>query len=139
MKVKKIYVALALFVTASLAVSLYFWEETQGQNGSLVGVLKAEDVHSEEYGAVITRTKEGYVPSEVTIQKGQTVLFMNKSGQFHWPASDVHPTHRIYPEFDSKQPIAPDEAWVFTFDRVGEWKLHDHLHADVRSMITVTE
>jgi plastocyanin len=85
----------------------------------------------------IIRTTEGYEPNELTIAKGDTVQFINQSGDFHWPASDLHPTHGIYPEFDPRRPVAADEAWSFRFTQVGEWKFHDHLHANEIGTITV--
>ena len=44
---------------------------------------------------VITYTDTGFVPSSVTIKKGQSVRWMNNSGSGVWPASAVHPTHSI--------------------------------------------
>lgn len=88
--------------------------------------------------AVIRRTTEGYVPEETTIKQGDTVSFVNESGTFHWPASDVHPTHEIYADFDPRTPIGPDEVWSFTFTEAGTWDLHDHLRANMRGKIIVT-
>lgn len=89
--------------------------------------------------ATITRTDNGFQPDTITIKKGDTVLFNSTAKNFYWPASDIHPTHGIYPEFDPKRPIAPDETWSFKFDRVGTWRFHDHLQANITGAITVTE
>ena len=87
----------------------------------------------------VTRTGEGYVPREITINKGDVVIWQNESGQFHWPASDIHPTHSIYSDFDPRRPVADDEEWSFQFLKAGTWKYHDHLRANLTGMITVTE
>ena len=87
--------------------------------------------------AVITRTDEGYEPTEITIKVGDTLSFVNESDEFHWPASDVHPTHTIYSEFDPLEPIAPGGTWSFTFTRAGEWRFHDHIRANLKGTITV--
>lgn len=79
----------------------------------------------------------GFSESELTITRCTTVVFKNLGSQSHWPASDLHPTHLMYPEFDPKQPIAPGGSWVFIFDRVGNWKCHDHLHPLNRCTIHV--
>ena len=91
-----------------------------------------------ESAVVITRTAAGYEPKEVTIKQGDVVTWVNESGEFHWPASDLHPTHGVYPEFDPLTPIAPDEEWSFRFDQVGTWKYHDHIRANKTGTITVT-
>src|SRR6185503_5181523 len=63
------------------------------------------------------------------------VTFISNTGQPFWPASDPHPTHQIYPEFDPKQPIQPGKSWSFTFNRVVNWGYHNHLdsleHANI--------
>jgi len=87
----------------------------------------------------ITRTDEGYTPNEVTIKKGDIILWKNESSNFHWPASDIHPTHGIYPEFDPLRAVAPGEDWKFKYDKVGTWQFHDHLRANKIGKITVTE
>lgn len=69
----------------------------------------------------------GYSPAELTVRKGDTVVFTTTTGKQFWPASDLHPTHTIYPEFDAQQPINPNASWSFTFTKVGSWSYHDHL------------
>jgi plastocyanin len=92
-----------------------------------------------EPAVTITRTAAGYEPSEVTIKKGDIILWKNDTDEYHWPASDLHPTHGIYPEFDPLRPLAPQEDWKFKFDQAGEWKFHDHIRANMVGTVTVTE
>ena len=87
----------------------------------------------------IVRTSSGYEPKELTVKKGDIVLWTNESGEFHWPASDLHPTHGVYPEFDPLKPIASGDTWKFKFDKVGVFKFHDHIRANKVGTITVTE
>ena len=81
----------------------------------------------------------GFAPASITVKRGDTVVFQNQDSQAHWPASDLHPTHGIYPEFDPQTSIEPNKSWSFTFDKVGKWKYHDHLFPSVHGMVTVTE
>ncbi len=83
----------------------------------------------------ITLTKNGFEPNELNINQGDTVIFMTSLGIPFWPASSLHPTHEIYPDFDPKSRIMPPENWAFTFDRIGKWKYHDHINE--RDMGTV--
>jgi len=84
-------------------------------------------------------TEDGFSPQDLTIDKGDTVVFTTKRDQPFWPASNLHPTHGIYPQFDPKQPIEPAESWSFKFDKVGSWKYHDHLAPLYRGVIKVSE
>jgi len=86
---------------------------------------------------VVRRTDVGYEPKEITIKVGQVVSFINETDRSHWPASSFHPTHQVYPEFDSRKPIGPGETWSFIFTQGGEWKFHDHLSANTRGSVTV--
>ncbi|MBI3577180.1 cupredoxin domain-containing protein [Candidatus Gottesmanbacteria bacterium] len=87
----------------------------------------------------ITLTEAGFEPATVTITQGTTVTFKTTRGDAFWPASDLHPTHDIYPEFDPKEPTDANKTWSFKFDKVGTWKYHDHLFPYYRGTITVTK
>jgi len=90
-----------------------------------------------EGAIVITLTEDGFVPDEVTISAGDTIAFVTTAGKLFWPASNLHPSHALYPEFDPKMPIQSDEVWSFTFTRPGAWKFHDHLSPYFTGVITV--
>jgi plastocyanin len=94
---------------------------------------------AEPAAVTIEMKDKDYEPSNVTIKVGQTVAFMNSSQEDRWPASNIHPTHEIYSEFDPKQPVRPGEIWTFTFDKAGIWKFHDHLFPTQTGTITVEE
>jgi len=79
----------------------------------------------------------GFHPAEVTITAGTTVLFVNNGQAKHWPASDVHPTHEILPEFDANKGLETGETYSYTFNDVGEWSMHDHLNPRLVGTITV--
>ena len=80
-----------------------------------------------------------FEPNILTIKKNTKVIFKNEDTVDRWPASDLHPTHGIYPEFDPQQPVAPNSEWSFVFDKVGTWKYHDHLIPSFRGEIKVEE
>ena len=86
---------------------------------------------------VVKVTPEGFVPTEVTIKKGDKVVWLNESGTYTWPASDLHPTHGVYPEFDPLEPIPAGQAWAFVFGKAGQWKFHDHLKPNRRGGVNV--
>ncbi len=84
-------------------------------------------------------TDEGYVPSALTIKAGDKIRFESERGEMHWPASNAHPSHLIYPEFDPLEPVAASSSWTFTFDKPGVWKFHDHLAPLYKGEVTVTD
>lgn len=87
----------------------------------------------------VNMTDAGFSPNTITVKKGQMVEFVNTGKDFHWPASDLHPTHEIYSEFDADKPIGPGDSYSFAFGKVGKWNMHDHLHASFRGVVTVEE
>ncbi len=102
---------------------------------------------------VITFTDAGYSPSSLTVKAGETVTFKNVGSKPTWPASAMHPTHKVYPGsgiekcgtseegkiFDACRGVAPGGSWSFTFHEVGEWKYHDHLNSGIFGTIVVQE
>lgn len=85
----------------------------------------------------ITRTNTGFSPERLTINKGDTVIFVNSSISDSWPASDSHPSHGRYSDFDPTHAIQPGDPWEFTFSRAGVWPFHDHMHPMVQGRIIV--
>lgn len=75
----------------------------------------------------VSYTNSGYTPGVITVKAGDTVKFVNNSSSNMWPASNNHPTHTIYPEFDAKTAIPLGGQWSFTFSKLGTWGYHDHL------------
>lgn len=79
----------------------------------------------------------GYQPENLKIELSQTVTFKNNSQQDKWPASNIHPTHGIYPQFDPQKAVKPGENWSFTFERKGIFPYHDHLNPNITGIIEV--
>ena len=88
---------------------------------------------------VIQMTAQGFIPDTLSIKRGETVMWINKDTRAHWPASDVHPVHLIYPEFDPGRQVVPAGEWSFTFLQGGTWSFHDHLYPSERGVINVLE
>ncbi len=93
-----------------------------------------------------------YEPTNITIEAGTTVVFENKGDKEHWPASNIHPTHTLYPGsnidkcgtekeeniFDACRGIGTGEEYSFVFTQAGSWKYHDHLFPNLKGTIVVT-
>lgn len=100
---------------------------------------------------VVRITADGFEPREITVDKGTKVTWINEQNSPSWPASAVHPTHRVYPGsdivkcgtpeqdkiFDSCRGLKKGESWNFVFNEVGEWYYHDHLNPSWTGKIVV--
>ena len=85
----------------------------------------------------IVLNDEGYQPRYVRISPGTAVTFSTTRDNQHWPASNLHPSHEIYPEFDPKRPLEAGETWTFVFNNEGEWGMHDHIRSYYTGIIYV--
>jgi len=102
-------------------------------------------------GNTIEIRSGGIFPGVIVISAGETVNFINRDNRPHRPASDIHPTHRLYPgsgiekcgtpdqsnNFDACRGLAQGEFYSFTFNEVGSWSYHDHLNPGLRGIIIV--
>lgn len=119
---------LVVIFAASLTFKKGIYKEVAGGKSTLYSGV-----------ATVRITKDGFSPEEIRITKGTTVIFENKDEYWHWVASDIHPSHSIYPEFDPGGAIGPGKSWEFIFDRLGEWGYHDHLSPYIVGKIIVIE
>lgn len=81
----------------------------------------------------------GFVPADLMIKAGDTVVFVNRDTRSRWPASGLHPTHLLCPGFDALQPLAANENYSHTFTEAKECPMHDHLIPSIRGKITVAQ
>jgi hypothetical protein len=118
-------ILILLVVIASLIIAYKI------KNRSYFSFLTSGVVHE------MVLTEQGFSPNELTINIGETVRFSSNLSEPFWPASDLHPTHGIYPELDPQEPIEATNNWSFTFTKRGNWRLHDHLKPIYRGIIIV--
>lgn len=88
---------------------------------------------------IVRLTKSGFSPAGLKIKMGTKVRFMTSLNNNFWPASDLHPNHEIYPEFDPKRSLSPNESWEFEFDTIGLFRYHDHINPVNRGTIVVID
>lgn len=90
-------------------------------------------------------TSSGFSPRNLNIGLGDTLVFVNKDTSQHQPASDIHPTHNVYPDkggcvgsaFDACKGLKQNEKYEFTFLHSGRWCYHDHLNPDLTGCVNV--
>ncbi len=142
-----------IVILSIIILSIIFFSFRDGEKTSLEiqqpNNLKQDGVIAT--ANVIEITVQGFIPSTLEIKQGDTVTFVNKDSNPHWPASAMHPTHTTYPgsdiekcgtseennTFDSCKGIAQGEEYKFIFNEKGSWSYHDHLIAGLRGKIIV--
>lgn len=131
--------------------------ETESDNPPTTNAKKEQDSvkptlnsanNEDKDGLTINYTNNGFEPSTKTIKKEEAVNFINQSDGAMWVASGVHPSHRIYSE-TSLTEHCPDSAgvafdqcgggdeYLFTFNKAGTWKYHNHLRPGDTAEIVV--
>ncbi len=108
--------------------------------GLLVGlvVVVGVVVLMKKVEATVTESEVGFSPQMVTVKKGTTVVFMNKSGAVGNVTSAKHPTHLLYPKL-SLGDMEDGMSLSLRFDDIGSFGYHDHLNPSRFGKITVEE
>lgn len=119
-------------------------------NSCFAGLAKVDIAHQGECrsapkseapsGTRVTIDANGnFSPASVSVKKDGKVTWTNRGERPVWPASALHPTHRLYPGFDALRGISFGEEYSFKFDRPGVWKYHDHFNPSKTGTIEVVE
>jgi len=119
-----------IVIVAAIGVYLYAHRGTVQHSADAVLIVGT---------VTVTVNENGFSPNTITIKNHTQVVFKNIGTGSHWPASDIHPTHGIYPEFDPQRPVVAGDSWSFVFTRIGAWRMHDHLMPSHLGTITVTQ
>ncbi|MEK6828953.1 MAG: plastocyanin/azurin family copper-binding protein [Nanoarchaeota archaeon] len=145
-------VVAAIILSVLIIAGVYFFVSVgnvQESGNSIKSIGTGSSVMQNE--KIIEMTSNGFSPSTLTISVGDTVTFVNKGSDEHWPASAMHPTHTVYPGsniekcgtseestiFDACKGISPGESYKFTFYEKGTWGYHDHINAGLFGKIIV--
>ena len=86
---------------------------------------------------IIEISEDGFSPNFLEILAGDSIEFVSVGELDHWPASNVHPTHELYADFDARRPVLPGSSWSFVFFRAGLWGFHDHLNPHNMGQVVV--
>lgn len=87
----------------------------------------------------VTYTNTGFQPSFLSIRAGDKIRFRNESDTDMWVASNDHPFHDDYPEFDAHGSVRRYGEYTFTFDRVGTWGFHNHANHVHEGVVSVDQ
>ncbi len=114
------------------------------------------EAQTQDSGALSARvhySENGFFPREITLKKGESVQWINDSGEDMWIGADLHPEHTEYdnttlnmhcgagviPSFDECGSVQKGGKWSFVFDKAGMWKYHNHMHSEFSGRVMVVE
>lgn len=136
---------LALVVLASGCI-----DNSQADSAEPDTAEKVSELANKSEDHTIYLTDSGFQPSDLTIQQGETVTWVNNASSSMWVASNRHPSHTNYAgstvsqhcqngdqteaAFDQCQ---TGDKFSFTFEKTGEWSYHNHRSAGEGGTITV--
>ncbi len=84
----------------------------------------------------VTLTQDGWSPATLTIKSGETVTWINKSGEKATVNSNPHPTHTLYSPLNlGTFPDGGSLSLVFT--KAGSYGYHNHLNPGETGTIIV--
>ena len=84
----------------------------------------------------VTLTSNGFSPVTLTISVGQTVTWVNESGQAATVNSDDHPVHTGYTQLNLGS-FSDGGILTLKFDEPGTFGYHNHLNPSEIGTITV--
>jgi plastocyanin len=90
---------------------------------------------SEEY--TFTLSSSGVDPKSITIKAGETVTWVNNTGETVQINSAPHPVHTDYPPLNTVGQIPDGGKKSLSFPTPGTYKWHNHLNPSVNGSITV--
>ena len=85
----------------------------------------------------VVYSDSGFSPKSLNVKLGTTITFKNESSKSMWVASNPHPIHTDYSDFDAKRGYKKGESYQFTFTEAKEYSYHDHLNSGNEGTIKV--
>lgn len=90
----------------------------------------------EQKEQTVALTSTGFNPQSITVKKGTTVKWVNKSGEEGNVSSDPHPIHTNYSPLNLGS-FADGDSVSLTFDKAGTYGYHDHLNPQLKGTVIV--
>ncbi|MDO8269627.1 MAG: hypothetical protein Q7T54_03090 [Candidatus Levybacteria bacterium] len=81
-------------------------------------------------------TPSGFMPPVISIEKGDTIIWINQSASKANVSSDPHPSHSLFP-FLNLGAIEKDGSKEAKFDTEGTFTYHNHLNPNQKGTVIV--
>lgn len=134
-----------IIIILVIAIVAFFVWKFMPRNETVVNspniITETTNTPQMEDGTLInTVTYDGtaFSPATISVKQGDSITFINNSTGGMSVASDPHPSHTIYPEFDQYKTSAKGQkSFTFIFDKLGTWGYHNHLNESAVGSVTV--
>jgi plastocyanin len=143
----RLLILLAVVVVASGCAGNSTDTQLQDQNSTSTPSNISENISADQ--TITYTSSEGFQPSTVTVQQGDTVVWIAESGSM-WVGSDRHPTHTQYSGSTLSQhcqngdqstaafdQCSTGDRFSFTFEKTGEWMYHNHVNPGQTGTVVV--
>ena len=150
MKLKVMAVFVAVVVASGCATENTQNPQTNPNATSDAGGETTSRPGPSENVTVINYTDNGFSPGQVTVEEGETVVWVSESSRPMWIGSDRHPVHSQYSgstlqehctngdqtssAFDQ---CSTGDRFTFTFEKTGKWSYHNHRYSTHTGTVTV--
>lgn len=125
-----------LVVIILLGFGAYFLFRNQAVAPSPVSPASVTPNSNQQTQTAVTLTASGFAPATLTIKAGQTVTWINQSGQEATVNSNPHPVHTDYPPLNLGS-FANGASLQLTFPTPGTYGYHNHLNPSESGTIIV--
>ncbi|HEX8965275.1 MAG TPA: cupredoxin domain-containing protein [Patescibacteria group bacterium] len=127
---------IAAIIIAVVIVGGVFFFAKQNPNASNGNPAPTQTAQQTDNATIITLSKSGFAPNNLTIKAGTTVKWVNDSGAAGQIDSDPHPVHTSYPPMNF-QAFSNGSSVELVFDKPGTYHYHNHLNPSQTGTITV--
>jgi len=100
--------------------------------GAPASPLPTRVLENGQYVTIINLTSRGFVPQAVSISRGESVRFVNKSGSAMRILSSTE-----YLGLDQQQSVGMNGTYELSFPRVGTWTFNNGRNQDVIGIVHV--
>jgi len=98
----------------------------------------AQTITTEQLTAVVSITKDGFIPASLVVQKGTKIIWTNTDDNSHQIQANPHPTGDSLPSLKSEI-LNNTQTYEYTADTPGTYSYHDKLNPINNGTIEVQE
>ena len=125
---KKSHITIGILLI--ILVSFFCWETVKYTHQTTSHKSSATARAPLPKEVTVTLTKDGFMPSQVTIKVGSAIRWVNKSGAHNYPTNQLHKELNF-------GVFANDSSVVYTFTKPGTYGYHNQFHHEQEGKVIV--
>lgn len=135
---KKLLLSLLLILVLAAIAWLYI-QKTDSKKPVVPKSTSTQQAAAVE-GATISIISSGVSPANVSVKKGQIVVWKNDDKVAHQIAADPYPTNTSLPELGRGEVLQPGDTFSFIYEKSGTFTYHDNLNPyTIKGVVVVSE